>query len=280
MTRRLKILVHYNGNWLPKKQSDTYSGNDLQFVVLPDKYTLEDVKRKVTGLHGFSQGPDFNIYGLVHVGVLDLKKRLLIADEDSLTSYVEEALRLPSFFVVQSEKGRVHGTPTTPSTSLRCPQVMTPLTPPTDRRMSSSDNDDSNSERFNGDGIGADNVPKAKIRLVQPDDQPSPMKFPRLHDAPSTPAPNTGISPPPVVEQRVCYELCVGKRFKTKGSLRIAIGMNRIVKGWEHLGVKTNPQVLSIKCKDPECKWTMTAKKDGISYLVGNHSHGTFTQLS
>ncbi|KAI3910151.1 hypothetical protein MKW98_014536, partial [Papaver atlanticum] len=150
----MKVHLHYNGVWVRKSGNDTYTGVHLQYLVFQEMFTPEDIKKKVAGLHGFEQGLNFEVYGLVLVEVTGCRQRILITGQETLNSYVEEVPGVPSFFVIPSRKEEyqqvtVDRTPTTPFTS-NVSQVCstgntpsTPLAPTSGNRVNSSVNDNS-----------------------------------------------------------------------------------------------------------------------------------------
>lgn len=120
-------LVHYNSYWVEAKGSDEYNGT-IQPILLPDEYTLEDVKTKVRGLIGFNQGPDFDIYGLLLVEATAKRQRFKINGEEPLSFYRMQATRVPSYFIVKTALCHPPITPERRQT-IRSIEVESPLTP-------------------------------------------------------------------------------------------------------------------------------------------------------
>ncbi|KAI3995710.1 hypothetical protein MKX01_020783, partial [Papaver californicum] len=157
----IKIHVHYSDDWERKHDNDTYTGVYLQYLVFQGMFILEDIKKKVVGLHGFEQGPDFEVYGLVLVEIIGCIRRIFISGEETLNSYVEEARGFPSLFITTSQKVTIDRAPTTPTTNIVshvCQNTHTPLTPlnPTsDNILSSSVNDNSSIVWYSLNGAGS-----------------------------------------------------------------------------------------------------------------------------
>ncbi|KAI3986708.1 hypothetical protein MKX01_014246 [Papaver californicum] len=231
-----KIHVHYNGDWERKHDNDTYTG---------------DIKKKVVDLHGFEQGPDFEVYGLVLVEITGCRRRILIAGEETLNTYVEEACRVPALFIIASQKVKIYRAPTTPTTSIVsnvCQNTHTPtipLNPASNNGLSSSVAENSSIVRYNLNGAGTDTeyVPKDRISLGVTWERPSPIESPHLHNVPSTPKPMRDSSPPERYKELKWYELCQ-EYFETKTTL-------------------SHPNSIRFICKDinKECRWAVTAKR-------------------